>query len=147
MGTGVELNGARHAFAVDLAEGALPAGMPRTSGNLNSTKLETLPVSGVHLLHGNMLDANISAATVLYMNPACLSCPTKRQLLHKVLEECPRLQFILTTSPLPGLLTSGRFVEMSTITLSPMIGYEWQVPVTLYGRSGGAQVAKQSLRR
>jgi len=130
LATGVELNSARHAFAVDLAESALPAEMPRASGALNDTG--PWPVSGVHLFHGSMLDANISTATVLYMNPACLSCATKRQLLRKVLEECPKLQYILTTSPLPGLLASGFFEELQTEALPPMIGYEWKVPVTLY---------------
>merc|ERR1712187_1003277 len=81
-------------------------------------------LTGVHLYHGNMLDANISTATVLYMNPACLSCSTKRQLL----------QYILTTSPLPGLAESGEFREVHTELLSPMIGYEWKVPVTLFQR-------------
>merc|ERR1711879_845152 len=134
------------------------AGMLHAAGALDDAELETLPFSGVHLFPGNMLDANISSATVLYMNPACLDCFTKRQLLHKVLEECPRLQYILTTSPLPGLLNSGRFVEMQTEMLSPMIGYEWQVPVTLYGRADAYMDAsvqaptptlpkKQSLRR
>merc|ERR1712203_644192 len=108
--------------------------MARASGALNETELGTLPLSGVHLLHGNMLDANISTATVLYMNPACLSCTTKRQLLHKVLVESVRLQYILTTSPLPGLEESGEFGVLHTELLSPMIGYEWQVPVTLYQR-------------
>jgi len=132
--TGVELNGARHAFAIELAASALPQGTPLAYGNVTDSGVVGVEPAGVQLFHGNMLDANISAATVLYMNPACLSCSTKRQLLHKVLHESVRLQYILTTSPLPGLVESGEFGELHTELLSPMIGYEWQVPVTLYQR-------------
>jgi len=150
LATGVELNGARHAFAVELARSALPAGMMRTSGTASDPEPSSPPLSGVRLLHGNMLDANISSATVLYMNPACLSCSTRRRLLQKVLSECPRLQYILTTSLLPELPNSGDFVELQTEMLSPMIGYEWRVPVTLYQRRDSAHAdakTQTSLRR
>jgi len=151
LATGVELNGGRHAFAIELAASALPQGMPFAAGNVTDSGVAIIhkkpnrndaqsdssagvePV-GVHLYHGNMLDANISTATVLYMNPACLSCSTKRQLLQKILRESLQLQYILTTSPLPGLAESGEFKEVTTELLSPMIGYEWKVPVTLYQR-------------
>merc|ERR1712087_1083951 len=113
---------------------ALPQGMPFAAGNVTDSSALGVEPLGVRLFHGNMLDADISTATVLYMNPACLSCSTKRQLLHKVLVESVRLQYILTTSPLPGLEESGEFGVLHTELLSPMIGYEWQVPVTLYRR-------------
>lgn len=134
LATGVELNGGRHAFAVELAASALPQGMPLAAGNVTDSSAAGAEPVGVHLYHGNMLDANISTATVLYMNPACLSCSTKRQLLQKVLRESVQLQYILTTSPLPGLAESGEFTEVHTELLSPMIGYEWKVPVTLFQR-------------
>merc|ERR1719221_2385671 len=136
LATGVELNGARHAFAIELAAGALPQGLLVATGNVTDSSAAGVEPAGVRLLHGNMLDLNISTATVLYMNPACLSCSTKRQLLHKVAHESSRLQYILSTSPLPGLVNNGEFEELRTELLAPMIGYEWQVPVTLYHRRG-----------
>merc|ERR1712066_550636 len=128
-----------------------PEGMPLAAGNvtdsgvamihkkpnhneaLSDSSVGVEPV-GVQFYHGNMLDANISTATVLYMNPACLSCSTKRQLLQKILRESLQLQYILATSPLPGLTENGAFKAVHTELLSPMIGYEWKVPVTLYQR-------------
>jgi len=132
LATGVELNSARHAFASELAQSALPAEMPHAASDVEATGPAL--ASGVQLLQGNMLNANITSATVLYMNPACLSCSTKRQLVEKILQECPKLQFILTTYPLPGIADSDEFVELQTEFLSPMIGYEWEIPVALYKR-------------
>merc|ERR1712060_20070 len=154
LATGVELNGGRHGFAIELAASALPQGMPFAAGNVTDSGVAIIHkpnhnkrLTGVHLYHGNMLDANISTATVLYMNPACLSCSTKRQLLQKVLHESAQLQYILTTSPLPGLVESGEFGELHTELLSPMIGYEWQVPVTLYQRLTSPLQSGMTLRR
>jgi len=143
LSTGVELNGARHAFATELAQGALPAEMPKAAQHVDASPAQAL-ASGVQLLQGNMLNANITSATVLYMNPACLSCSTKRQLVQKILQESPNLQFILTTYPLRGIADSEEFVELQTEFLSPMIGYEWQIPVALYKRSRSVSTTSSS---
>merc|ERR1712039_1096156 len=137
------MNKARHAFASELAQAALPAGMPRVAGAVGEGKQSV--ASGVQLLQGDMLGANLTSATVLYMNPACLSCSTKRRLVEKILDVCQNLRYILTTYPLPGIAGSDAFVELKTELLSPMIGYDWQVPVILYEKKASA-VPKQ-LRR
>jgi len=141
LATGVELNSARHAFAVELARsGAVPAGMPWASDTLgvsgggSAGEREAQLSVGVQLFHGDMLAADVSMATVIYTNPACLSCETRLALLRKIVEECLVLGLVITTSPLPELVASGDFVQQQTELLSPMIGYEWQVPVTLYRR-------------
>merc|ERR1712226_1502029 len=131
LSTGVELNGARHAFATELAQSALPGEMPQVAQHVDASPAQAL-ASGLQLLQGDMLGANLTSATVLYMNPACLSCSTKRRLVEKILEECQNLRYILTTYPLPGIAGSDAFVELKTELLSPMIGYDWQVPVILY---------------
>merc|ERR1712226_1510009 len=143
LSTGVELNGARHAFATELAQSALPGEMPQVAKHVDASPAQAL-ASGLQLLHGNMLNANLTSATVLYMNPACLSCSTKRQLVQKILQECPNLQFILTTYPLSGIADSDEFTELQTEFLSPMIGYEWQIPVGFYKRSGGVSTPSSS---
>jgi len=144
LSTGVEMNKARHAFAAELAQAALPQGMPHAAGAVGEASNHSV-ASGVQLLQGDMLGANLTSATVLYMNPACLSCSTKRRLVQKILEECQDLRYILTTYPLPGIAGSDAFVELKTESLSPMIGYDWQIPVTLYEKKASA--GRKHLRR
>jgi len=139
LATGVELNSARHAFAVELAgSGAVPEDILWMSGTVEMSGSGgggSHLTAGVQLLQGNMLAADISSATVIYMNPACLSCETRMALLQKIMDECFALTHVLTTIPLPELVASGYFVEQTTEMLSPMIGYEWRVPVMLYQRA------------
>merc|ERR1712060_978926 len=144
LSTGVEMNKARHAFASELAQAALPAGMLYAAGAVGEVGNQSV-ASGVQLLQGDMLDANLTSATVLYMNPACLSCSTKRRLVEKILDECQHLRYILTTYPLPGIAGSDAFVELKTELLSPMIGYDWQIPVILYEKKASA--GRKQLRR
>merc|ERR1712187_502140 len=137
LATGIELNSARHALAVELADdGALPEDMPWVARAVETNSSggggEAPLTSGVQFLNGDMLEANISSATVIYMNPACLSCETRLALLQKIINECTALAFVLTTSPLIDFEASGHFVHQQTETLSPMIGYDWQMPVMLY---------------
>lgn len=156
LATGVEQNSARHSFATSLADTALPTSMPRVAGDVGS---EAEPLrAGVQLLHGDMLRASIATATVLFTNPACFSCEVKQALVDKILNECHRLKFVVTTTPPPRLVSSGEYTEWATATLPPMIGYSWWVPVTIYRQNGqvvaeaeaapaAAPAKQQSLRR
>jgi len=128
--TGVELNTGRHALAVDLAQKVLPTDMPLTTA--------VLPMpsggegsSGVNLLQGDMLLANLSSASMLYMNPPCLPCEVRQALVQKLLKEC-HAEYVVTTLPLNDLLKTGEYIEESTKLLNPMTGYSWSIPITIY---------------
>eukprot|EP00933_Yihiella_yeosuensis_P015995 TRINITY_DN137_c0_g1_i6.p1 TRINITY_DN137_c0_g1~~TRINITY_DN137_c0_g1_i6.p1 ORF type:complete len:363 (+),score=56.19 TRINITY_DN137_c0_g1_i6:75-1163(+) len=130
--TGVELNSGRHALAVNLSKHVLPEDMSVTSGVVSSTN--SVSESGVTLLHGDMLLANISSATLLYLNPPCLPCEVQRRLTAKILQES-HAQHIVTSAALNGLIASGQFVEERTEFFRPMIGYTWEIPFFVYRRA------------
>lgn len=129
LSSGVELNTARHALAEDLAKRVLP-----NTTQLNSVVLPfhgELPARGVNLLQGDMLQANFSSASMLYLNPPCLPCPVRQKLVQKILAESSA-EYVVTTLPLPSLVHNGTYVEEVTEVLRPMQGYSWSIPVTIY---------------
>lgn len=129
LSSGVELNTARHALAEDLAKRVLPNTTQFTSAVLPFHG--ELPAQGVNLMQGDMLQANFSSASMLYLNPPCLPCPVRQKLVQKILAECSA-QYVVTTLPLPSLVSSGTYMEEVTEVLQPMQGYSWSIPITIY---------------
>jgi len=131
LSSGVELNTARHALAVELAERVLPNTTQFTSAVLPFHG--DLPSEGVNLMQGDMLQANFSSASMLYLNPPCLPCPVRQKLVQKIIAECSA-KYVVTTLPLPSLVRSSAYVEEVTEVLQPMQGYSWSIPITIYRR-------------
>jgi len=131
LSSGVELNTARHALAVELAERVLPNTTQFTSAALPFHG--DLPSEGVNLMQGDMLQANFSSASMLYLNPPCLPCPVRQKLVQKIIAECSA-KYVVTTLPLPSLVRSSAYVEEVTEVLQPMQGYSWSIPITIYRR-------------
>merc|ERR1711988_1263433 len=65
--TGIELNMGRHSLAVELAQRVLPEHLPMHFGLANASGGKT-PSVGATFLQGDMLSANLSSASMLYLN-------------------------------------------------------------------------------
>lgn len=131
--TGIELNTGRHSLAMELAQRVLPEHLPVNSGLANASSGKSTYV-GATFLQGDMLSANLSSATMLYLNPPCLPCEVQQKLMLKILNEC-NAKYVITSTPLDGLLKSGAYIEEHDELLKPMIGYNWSIPVAIYRRA------------
>ena len=94
------------------------AGQPLRNNNNNNNNKQ------LNLLEGDMLDADLSGATAVYMNHACFPKDIVDALVDKLLlpGSAPKLDLVLTTPRLPALVASGQFVAEPGYLNLPMVG-------------------------
>ena len=145
--TGVEISANRHAAAVHLAQEYLyddadvVVTVGKTLDRPTEKEVEASSSNGPHrhlrLLEGDMLDADLSEATVVYMNHACFPKDIVDALVEKLLsvDGAPKLQVVLTTPRLPALVESGHFAAGSGYLNLPMEMYDgYGTLLTVYRR-------------
>lgn len=92
---GVELNDGRHRSALSLLE-SVKIKDPRAA-------------SAITLLNADMLDVDLSSATVLYLNHACFPENVREALTQKILDTAHKAEIIVAAPTIPRLTKSGLF--------------------------------------
>ena len=159
--TGVEISVNRHSAAVHLAqeylvgegdsealevltgkaEGGSGLGVTSNGNNGNGDKGMHKGRKQLHLLEGDMLEADLADATVIYMNHACFPEDIVAALVDRLLSPtaAPQLEVVLTTPRLPALVESGLFVADPGYLNLEMEMYDgYGTLLTVYRRVGTA---------
>lgn len=92
---GVELNDGRHRSALSLLE-SIKLKDPRAA-------------SAITLKNADMLDVDLSSATILYLNHACFPENVREALTQKILDTAHKAEIIVAAPTIPRLIKSGLF--------------------------------------
>ncbi|CAD7949369.1 unnamed protein product [Amoebophrya sp. A25] len=104
--TGVELSESRFNRSIGLSQELVK------SSRVGEDALPALGGS-YQLLQGDMFRLNISDATVIFVCSTCLTEEVLNQLHQKVVDECPRLRFLISMKRLPKHFVPNRDAETS----------------------------------
>jgi len=112
--TGVELNDGRYAAALELRD--------------------SLPTTSVHFLNADMMDVDLSEATVIYLNQACFPAHVREAVAQKIVDTARNAQIVVAAPSIPQLLQSGRFRADKGRLMLPMEMYTYPTPLKIYRR-------------
>jgi len=119
-GTGVELNDGRSRAALSLRE----------------SLLEDLPATAaaISFVNDDMLNVDLSTATVLYLNHACFPEDVRARVAKKIIDTAAAAEIVVAAPSIPQLVDSGKFVAEEGRLMLPMEMYTYPTPLKIYRR-------------
>ncbi|CAJ1430677.1 unnamed protein product, partial [Effrenium voratum] len=113
---GVELSVSRHRRALEAWEALLLSEeayeLRRQALGLRGISREPDPLEEVQLLQGDLLDADISDVTHIYLSSLCFSESMMFEVAHKLQKEAVHLRGLASLRPLPRAGGAARLLEL-----------------------------------